>query len=132
MFLLAMAAMAAVSADSALGRWQTESRHGVVEIAPCGRSICGTLMTSDGIRANPNLTDLKNADTAKRGRPLKGITMLSGFSRDGAGWSGGTIYNPENGKTYTSTVTPEDANHLKVRGCIFVPLCKTQNWTRLP
>jgi uncharacterized protein (DUF2147 family) len=132
MFLFAMAAAAAVSADSAIGRWQTESRHGVVEIAPCGGSICGRLVTSDGIRANPNLTDSKNADAAKRGRPLRGVMMLSGFARDGAGWSGGSIYNPENGKTYTSSATPEGADRLKVKGCIFVPLCKTQTWTRLP
>ena len=130
--LAAAAAAGAVSPESALGHWQTESRHGVVEITRCGGSICGRLLTSDGIRANPNLTDLKNADAAKRTRPLKGIMMLSGFTRDDASWSGGTIYNPENGKTYTSTVTPEGPDRLKVRGCIFVPLCKTQSWTRLP
>jgi len=37
----------------------------------------------------------------------------------------------DDGKTYKATVTPIDANTLKVRGCIFVPLCKTQTWTRV-
>ena len=132
MMIFAMAAAAAISADTAIGRWQTESRHGVVEISPCGGSICGKLVTSDGIRANAKLTDLKNADASKRSRLLRGITLISGFTRDGESWSGGSIYNPENGKTYTSTVTPETPDRLKVRGCIFVPLCKTQIWTRLP
>lgn len=135
MFLFAMAAMAAASGttpETVYGRWKTEVRNGVVEIAPCGPSICGRLVTSDGLRANPALTDANNKDAAKRNRPLKGATILSGFRRDGAAWTGGTIYNAEDGKTYSATVTPVGANQLKVRGCIFVPLCKTQTWTRLP
>ena len=37
----------------------------------------------------------------------------------------------DDGKTYKAKVTPIDANTLKVRGCVFVPLCKTQTWTRV-
>jgi uncharacterized protein (DUF2147 family) len=57
--------------------------------------------------------------------------LISGFTADGDAWSGGKIYNPDDGKTYKAKVTPVDANTLKVRGCVFVPLCKTQTWTRV-
>lgn len=129
--VLFAALLATPSADAVLGRWETQTRHGIVDISRCGASICGRIVTSDGLRANPNLPDKNNKDAALRGRPLKGVVMLSGFHAEGDGWTGGSIYNPENGKTYSSTVTPIDADHLKVRGCIFVPLCKSETWTRV-
>jgi uncharacterized protein (DUF2147 family) len=118
--------------DTVLGHWTTETRNGIVEIARCGASICGKLLTSDGIAANPALTDIHNKDAALRGRRLKGVQILGGFTVDDAIWSGGTIYNAEDGKTYDAKITMVDANTLKLRGCIFVPLCKNQIWHRVP
>lgn len=126
----ALSAAQAAPVDGVLGIWKTETRNGVVEISRCGSSVCGRLLTSDGIKANPNLKDVNNKVQALRGRPLKGLLILSGFTPDGAVWNGGKIYNAEDGKTYTARLTPA-GNQLKVRGCIFVPLCKTQTWTRL-
>ncbi|HEY0271475.1 MAG TPA: DUF2147 domain-containing protein [Sphingomonas sp.] len=129
--MLLAALLAAPSADTAIGRWRTETRNGIVDIRACGASLCGTLVTSDGIAADPALTDSKNKDEKLRVRPLKGVAMLSGFTRDGAGWSGGSVYNPDDGGTYKGKLTPADADHLSVRGCIVWPLCKTQTWTRV-
>jgi uncharacterized protein (DUF2147 family) len=116
--LLAAAALAApmagaASADQALGRWSTPSKHG------------------DSIRANPAFADGKNKDAALRTRPLKGMTILKGFTRTKDGWDGGSIYNPEDGGTYKATITVVDADTLKLKGCIVWPLCKTQTWKRL-
>jgi uncharacterized protein (DUF2147 family) len=133
MLLVALLAAppAGATPDTAIGKWRTETRNAIIDIRTCGASICGTLVTSDGIAANPALADSKNKDDALRARPLKGITMLSGFARDGAGWSGGSVYNPDDGGTYKGKLTPTDADHLAVRGCIVWPLCKTQTWTRV-
>ena len=87
--------------------------------------------SSDGIRANPDLRDAKNKDESLRTRRLAGIQMLSGFTRGSGEWTGGTIYNADDGGTYKATVTPTDAEHIKVKGCIVWPLCKTQTWTRI-
>ncbi len=129
--LLAILAAASMPADAAVGRWQTENRHGVVEIARCGSSICGTLMSSDGLRANPQLRDEKNKDAQLRSRPLKDLRILQGFQWKSGSWSGGTIYNAEDGGTYGATVTVIDSDHLRLKGCIVWPLCKTQTWIRL-
>jgi uncharacterized protein (DUF2147 family) len=131
MILLMAAAAAVVSPDTAIGRWQTETKHGIVEIAPCGGSLCGKLVGSDGIRANPDLRDTKNKDESRRSRRLAGITMLQGFTRGTDAWSGGTVYNPDDGGTYKATVTPVDADHLKMKGCIIWPFCKSETWTRI-
>ncbi len=119
------------SPDTAIGTWKTQTRNGIVEIQQCGTSICGRLITSDGLRANPDLRDVNNADAKLRSRPLKNIQILSGFTRSDDAWTGGTIYNAEDGKTYSARVTPVSADQLKVRGCVFVPFCKTQTWTRV-
>lgn len=121
----------ATPADQAIGRWATPSKHGVVEIAPCGASICGRLLESDHIRANPAFADSNNKNPALRNRPLKGLTILQGFTRSNDGWEGGSIYNPEDGGTYKATITIADADTLKLKGCIVWPLCKTQTWKRL-
>ena len=129
-FVLLMA-LAAVTPDAAIGHWRTETRNGIVEIERCGGSICGKLVGSDGLRANPNLLDTHNKDAAQRGRRLMGLPILGGFTRGDTAWTGGTIYNGDGGGTYKATVTPADADHLKVKGCIIWPLCKTQTWTRV-
>ena len=130
--LMALAAAAAAGGpDAVVGRWMTETRHGIVEITRCGTSICGKLLTSDGIAANPAVKDVNNKNENLRGRSLKGLQMLGGFTFDGSRWDDGTIYNAEDGKTYDARITITDANTLKLRGCIFVPLCKNQTWTRV-
>lgn len=118
--------------DTVLGHWKTETRNGIIDITRCGTSICGKLLTSDGIAANPALADIHNKDPALRGRRLKGLQILGGFTLDGNAWTGGTIYNGEDGKTYDAKITMVDANTLKLRGCIFVPLCRNQVWHRVP
>jgi uncharacterized protein (DUF2147 family) len=121
----------AQNSASLVGRWQTPTRHGVVEITACGNSLCGRLVDSDGLRANPALRDTHNKDVAQRERLLKGLLILQGFSPKGQEWTGGTIYNAEDGGTYQATLTPAGADTLKLKGCIVWPLCKTQVWTRL-
>lgn len=129
--IMMMAVAAVAGPDSAVGRWMTETRHGVVDIARCGESVCGRLVDSDGIRANPGLLDVNNKDTGLRTRPIKGVQILSGFTQSGGQWTGGVIYNGEDGGTYRATLTPIGTDRLKVRGCIVWPLCKTQTWTRI-
>lgn len=121
----------AAEPESVLGTWRTPSRHGVVEIERCGTSICGRLVDSDNIRNNPELRDVNNKDQTKRGRRLKGLQILGSFAREQDKWTGGTVYNPEDGGTYRGTITPVDARTLKLKGCIVWPLCKTQTWTRI-
>ena len=129
--LLAAAATPA-TADTVLGRWRTETHNAIVEISRCGASICGRIVTSDALRANPAMKDSKNAVPTLRSRPIQGMQMLSGFKHDGAGvWSAGQVYNAEDGNTYSGKITPLGATQLKLRGCVFFPLCKTQTWTRV-
>ena len=77
--------------------------------------------------------DENNPDPALRERPLTGLELFTNFSYDGDGrWSGGTIYDPNSGKTYRCIITWVDADTLKVRGYIGVPMLgRTETWTRV-
>jgi uncharacterized protein (DUF2147 family) len=45
-------------------------------------------------------------------------------------WSG-QVYNAEDGKTYSGSITLQDARTLKLEGCVLGGLfCKAQTWTR--
>ncbi|HEX7790385.1 MAG TPA: DUF2147 domain-containing protein [Afipia sp.] len=131
--LLALAALAGdgPTAEAAIGRWRTETKNGIVEIQHCGQSICGRLVSSDKLRTDPALKDVNNSDAKLRDRPLKGLLILNGFNQSGGAWSGGKIYNADDGRTYSAKITPLGTDRLSVRGCVFVPLCKTQTWTRV-
>ncbi|MEG3175068.1 DUF2147 domain-containing protein [Sphingomonas sp. RB3P16] len=135
MSLLLIAALLAgtpATEDTVIGRWKTETLNAIVEISRCGPSICGKIVTSDALRANPALKDSNNSSAALRTRPVQGMLMLSGFAADKDGvWSNGQVYNAQDGKTYSGRITPLGANQLKLRGCVFFPLCKTQTWTRV-
>lgn len=131
MGLAVAAAPAPQSGDAVVGRWKTPVHNGIVEIARCGTSICGKIVSSDKLRTNPNLADAQNSDKALRSRRLMNLQILSGFKQQGAGWYGGKIYNAEDGKTYSAEVTMTGNDQLNLRGCVFKPFCRTQTWTRV-
>ncbi|OYX30094.1 MAG: hypothetical protein B7Y99_12070 [Caulobacterales bacterium 32-69-10] len=124
-------ATAAYAASPAEGLWRTATRNGEVRIDECGQALCGTLVTSDSIKANPAMADAQNKDAAKRTRLLKDLPMLQGFTGGPSQWKGGTVYNPEDGGTYKGTIKLVDADTLKLTGCIVFPLCKSQTWKRI-
>ncbi len=101
-----------------------------VTVTPAGLSgvIEGSANADEG---RPD-TDEKNPDPALRNRPLIGLQLFEGFDYAGNGrWTGGTIYDPNSGKTYRCIVTYVDHNTLKVRGYIGVSLLgRTETWTR--
>ena len=129
---LALATFAATPAlaSDIVGRWVTPSK-GQVEIFKCGAALCGKLITSPRLDQEPHLTDELNKDASKRGRKLKGMTFLEGFGGGPTVFSGGKLYNPEDGAVYAGTITVVDAATLKLKGCVVAPLCKTQVWKRM-
>ena len=134
--LLAVAALATALASPALagdptGLWQTPTNGGQVRISRCGQALCGALVTSDQIRRDPNVRDQHNREEGLRGRTLRNLPMLTGFTGGPTEWRNGSVYNPADGGTYRGTITMTNDNTLRLRGCVVAPLCKTQTWTRI-
>ena len=130
--VLAASALAAPAlAGDPTGLWQTQTNGGQVRIERCGNALCGTLVTSQALRENPNQLDVRNKDEALRGRALRGLRILSGFTGGPTEWTGGSVYKPDNGNTYRGSITMTNDNTLRLRGCVVAPLCTTQTWTRI-
>jgi len=122
-------AHSALAADAVVGVWLDADKRGYVEIYRAGDVYQGRVAGStDGVVKN----DVKNPVDAKRSQSLLGQDIIKGLKYDGQGrWQGGTIYNPDDGNTYSVRLTVVDANTLDLHGYLGVPLFGiTQKWTR--
>ncbi len=112
-----------------LGNWLTEPRDGIIEISIAGDgSYQGRIVGGN----SPQRQDQHNPDPARRSQLLLGRTIFHGMKYDGEGkWSGGTIYDPDSGRTYRCRLERLDAERLQVRGFVgFALLGRSQVWTR--
>jgi len=131
--LLALAVPPAGASDDQamliLGNWLTEPRDGIIEISIAGDgSYQGKIVGGN----SPLRQDQHNPDPARRSQLLLGQTIFQSMKYDGEGkWSGGTIYDPDSGRTYRCRLERLDAERLQVRGFVgFALLGRSQVWTR--
>ena len=125
----------AEEADAVLGQWYTdaEKKDVVVEIYKDNDLYSGKVVWLK----NPNeddgtpKVDDENPDEARRNDPIRGMNLVKGFTYKGKNkWAGGTIYDPNNGKTYKCKMSLK-GDDLKVRGFIGVALFgRTVHWMR--
>jgi uncharacterized protein (DUF2147 family) len=120
--------------DALLGTWLTGSVKGKVLIYKDGDKYSGKIVwlkepnREDGTAK----LDRNNSDKALQTRPIMGLNMLKGFIFDVDKWVDGTIYDPENGKTYSCKITWRDGK-LDVRGYIGISLLgRTDTWFKVP
>lgn len=77
---------------------------------------------------DPNCTGCKDD---RKGKPILGMEVIRGLSKDGNEFTGGTITDPKNGKTYKCTIT-KDGDKLNVRGYMGISLIgRTQVWQKV-
>jgi uncharacterized protein (DUF2147 family) len=139
LFVLTLAQQAP-EGDALLGLWRTEDDKSTVEVYKCGDHYCGKIVAlkfpfyppdDPGGRAGQVRLDDNNADAALRDKPLVGVVLMRGFQFNGNLWRGGTIYDPENGKTYKAKIRLTGEGQLKLRGYIGNPaLGRTSIWRR--
>ncbi|MBW8374138.1 DUF2147 domain-containing protein [Stenotrophomonas sp.] len=133
---LVMAAMSASAADSAAGRWKTiDDKTGQVKsIVEITQATNGTLTGKvvDILHSDKGPNPVcDGCEGANKNKPVKGMTILWNLKADGANaWSGGTILDPGNGKTYKSKMKLQTGGaKLDVSGCVAF-ICRAQTWVR--
>ena len=132
--LLMLAPLAAAFAQDVVGKWKLEDGTAIVEVYIAGDSYNGKIVwllhptEDDGTPA----VDKNNPDSKLRSRQLIGLNMLSDLKKTGTEYSGGSIYDPGNGKTYNCSMKVE-GNVLKVRGSLdkLGLLGRTMDWFRV-
>ena len=133
---LAMLAMplAAAFAQDVIGKWKLEDGTAIVEVYQQGDVYNGKIVwlqnptEADGSPA----VDSENPDKALRSRKLIGLNMLSNLKKNGGEYTGGSIYDPGNGKTYNCSMKVE-GDVLHVRGSLDKKglLGRTMDWFRV-
>ena len=117
--------------EGANGIWKLNSGKVTVRIAPCGPSLCGAIV---GLakpldkKGRPKV-DKENPNKSLRSRPLMGLPILANMKPAGDNRWRGTIYNADDGRTYSSYMKLS-GNNMKVKGCVG-PFCKTMVFVRL-
>jgi uncharacterized protein (DUF2147 family) len=121
-----------------LGRWATAGFGSIVELAPCdaagvSETLCGRILWLwDALDAagRPRLDD-ENPEASARRRPLVGVEILRGFRETAPGvWTGGSVYNPDDGRTYSGSIRLQPDGALELEGCALRIFCQRQVWRR--
>ena len=109
------------------GNWTNPSENIVVRIAPCGPAgqgaLCGHAISAS---ARAKGKAVKSGFGNILGAPLMKGMMPAGAAR----WKG-TVLVPDRNIHAPGTIQMINANRIKVSGCVWGLLCKTQLWKRV-
>jgi uncharacterized protein (DUF2147 family) len=132
--LLAAAPLAFAQATP-VGLWKTVDEQKVekshVRIAESGGVLSGKIEKLLDPTKQASVCD--KCDGARKDKPVLGMTIVEGVKKNESEpyWDGGTILDPNDGKTYKVRMTPKDGGkQLEVRGFIG-PFFRNQTWTRV-
>lgn len=78
-------------------------------------------------------TDKENPDASKKSTPILNLVILKNFTQNSSSpnvFEGGTVYDPDSGKTYCGKLTL-NGNQLKLKGflCSISWLGRSEVWT---
>jgi uncharacterized protein (DUF2147 family) len=111
------------AADAAVieGRWANPSRSVVLDIAPCGSTLCGTVAWA---------SRQAQQDARKGTLQLVGTQLLTAMKPKGAIWKG-RLFIPDENMKVTAKLQLVSDDQLKVSGCAMAgAICRSQLWDR--
>jgi uncharacterized protein (DUF2147 family) len=128
----------ALAQATPVGLWktiddETKAEKSLVRITDNGGVLSGKVEKL----MDPAKQDAKCKDCtdARKDQPVIGMTVVEGVKKNASEdyWDGGTILDPNNGKTYKVRMTPKDGGKaLDVRGYLGMPMLgRTQTWIRV-
>ncbi len=120
-----------------VGQWktiddETKKQKSIIEIWESNGKLYGKILK---LFQEPNEDQNPKCDKCtgdKKDKPIIGMVVMEGLSKDGDEYTGGSITDPKNGKSYKCKIKLESPTKLKVRGFIgFSMLGRTQYWYRV-
>ena len=122
-------------AQDVLGKWysldpETGKNESIIEVYKNDNKLYGKIIKI-----------LKKEDEDKtciectgkdKDKPILGMVIVRGLTRDGNEWGNGKVLDPKNGKLYKCYITLVEKNKLKLRGYIgFSLIGRTEYWYRV-
>ncbi len=125
----------ATFAQSIEGKWktiddETGEAKSIVEIYQKDGKIYGKVLEILNPAKRDGICEKCKGD--RKNKPVLGMIIIDGLSKDDDEYSGGKILDPEKGKEYKCKLwlDSDDKNKLYVRGYVAF-LYRTQNWYRV-
>jgi uncharacterized protein (DUF2147 family) len=114
------------------GIWLTQAGDARVRVSKCGGGICGVIVwlrqPIDPATGKPAIDD-KNPNPALAHRPMIGLPLFTGMRPVGPNKWSGQIYDADDGRSYSSSVSVSGADSLRVEGCVGA-FCGGETWSR--
>ena len=118
-----------------VGKWktiddETGEEKSIVEIYQNNGKVYGRIIELLNPSRQGALCD--KCEGSDYNKPIKGMVIIKDLQKDDDEYDGGTIFDPEVGKTYKSKIWVDEDNKdlLNVRGYIAF-LFRTQQWIRV-
>mgnify|MGYP005991963081 CR=1 FL=1 len=134
LLLLALTALSFTSqGQTIVGQWETfddktKEKKAVIEIYQENNRYFAKIVESFASEKGAVCETCKGK---RKGKPIIGLNIIENLVKDGDEYNGGSIIDPENGKTYKCYLELVNQNKLKVRGYLrFAVFGRTQYWTR--
>lgn len=124
---------AAQAESPAMGTWIMDNGKVTVKVSECNGNLCGTIVALKkplDDEGRPKL-DKENPNPSLRKRRVIGLTILNNMKPNGDNKWKGTIYNPDDGYTYSSRMQLKSADRMKVEGCVAGIFCKSMHFKRI-
>ncbi len=103
------------------GRWRSPGGNSIIEIAPCGGDLCGTVAWA---------SDKAKKDAAKTTDQLIGTQLLTGLQEKKPGRWHGKLFIPDRNMRVTAKISLVSPQQLKVGGCAAGVICSSQIWNK--
>ena len=116
--LLASTPLAAAEIE---GRWRSPGGNSIIEIAPCGNDLCGTVAWA---------SDKAKKDAAKATDQLIGTQLLTGLQEKKPGQWHGKLFIPDKNMRVGAKIQLANPSQLKVSGCAAKVICSSQLWNK--
>src|SRR3990167_97603 len=121
--------------QSVLGRWrtiddETGKPKSIIEIYEKSGKVYGKVIE---ILEEENKKKLcSNCSGEDKNKPILGMMIIKGLTKNGNEYSDGKILDPKNGNLYKCYISLESKDKLKVRGFYGIALLgRTQYWYRV-
>jgi uncharacterized protein (DUF2147 family) len=110
-----LASLTGAAAQEVVGTWERDTGASRVRFSKCGEALCGSLSW------------LKDTN----GPAKVGQRIFYDMKPNGANKWSGSAFNPEDGKTYSGTMTLSGST-LTTAGCVMGGLiCRSVKWNRM-
>ena len=117
------------------GKWktiddETGEAKSIVEVYEKDGKIYGKVI--EILNPAKKGTKCQNCEGSDKDKPVLGLVIIKGLTKDGDEYTDGDILDPQKGKLYSCTIKLEGKDKLSVRGYLGISLLgRSQTWQRV-